>query len=88
MALNALTPSHEQSPWRVALARYIALAIIVFGLRIEASSLRFAPGILEGASDGWSCSKILYIELRIADLGLLFGSRIFETGRDAAVATV
>jgi hypothetical protein len=88
MALNALTPSHEQSPWRFALARYIALAITVFGLRIEASSLRFAPGILEGASDGWSCSKILSIELRIADLGLLFGSRIFENGWDAAVATV
>jgi hypothetical protein len=88
MALNALTPSHEQSPWRVALARYIALAITVFGLRIEASSLRSALGIVERASDGWSCSKILSIELRIADLGLLFGSRIFETGRDAAVATV
>jgi len=88
MALNPLTPSHEQPPWRFALARYIALAITVFGLRIEASSLRFAPGILEGASDGWSCSKILSIELRIADLELLFGSRIFETGRDAAVATV
>ena len=88
MALNALTPSHEQSPWRVALARYIALAITVFALLIEASSLRFAPGIPEGARDGWSCSKILYIELRIADLGLLFGSRIFETGKDAAVATV
>ena len=88
MALNALTPSHKQAPWRVALARYIVLAIAVFGLRIEASSLRFAPGILEGASDGWSCSKILSIELRIADLGLLFGSRIFETGKDAAVATV
>jgi hypothetical protein len=43
---------------------------------------------VEGARDGWSCSKILYIELRIADLGLLFGSRIFETGKDAAVATV
>lgn len=88
MALNALTPSHERSPWRVALARYIALAITVFGLRIEASSLRFAPGFLKGARDGWSCSKILYIELRIADLGLLFGSRIFETSGDAAVATV
>jgi hypothetical protein len=88
MALNALIPSHEQSPWRVALARYIALAITVYGLRIEASSLRSAPGILEGARDGWSCSKILYIELRIADLRLLFGSRIFEAGRDAAVATV
>lgn len=88
MALNALIYLHEQSPWRVALARYIALAITVFGLRIEASSLRFARGILEGARDGWSCSKILYIELRIADLGLLFGSRIFETSGDAAVATV
>jgi hypothetical protein len=88
MALNALTASREQSPWRVALAHYISLAITVFGLRIEASSLRFAPGILEGASERWSCSKILSIELRIADLGLLFGSRIFETGRDAAVATV
>ena len=88
MALNALTPWHEQFPWRVPLARYIALAIIVFGLRIEASSLRFARGILKGARDGWSCSKILYIELRIAHLGLLFGSRIFETSRDAAVATV
>jgi hypothetical protein len=88
MALNALTPSHARSPWRLALARYIALAITVFGSRIEASSFRFVSGILEGASDGWSCSKILYIELRIADLGLLFGSRILETGWDAAVATV
>jgi len=88
MALNAQTPSRGQPPWRVALARYIALAITVFGLRIEGSSLRFAPEILQGASDGWSCSKILSIELRIADLGLLFGSRIFENGKDAAVATV
>jgi len=88
MALNAQTPSRGQPPWRVALARYIALAITVFGSRVEASSLRFALGILEGATDGWSCSKILSIELRIADLGLLFGSRIFETGKDAAVATV